>query len=263
MILFIFSKIVGVILDPLHIMVALLLLTTISCFSSDARTVKVGRITSVCIALIFVLSIIFPVGQWMLAPLENKFVTMLPARVDGIILLTGDEDPITSEARGLPVGGHATQRYMYAARLLKQYPKAKLVIVGTTAPFSPRLQYTTKAISSQFLKDLKIPISHVIFETKSRNTKENAEFAKKLIKPKKNEKWLLLTSAFHLPRAVLCFEKVGWKTIPVAADYFTDGTPHFLSSFNLAHQMRLIRIARHEYVGLVSYWLMGWITRPW
>lgn len=249
--------------DPINILVLFLFWAALTAFSLEDRKVKVARLALAMIAFLFLLTAIFPVGQWILSPLENKFVTMLPSQVDGIVLLTGDEDPVTSQARGLPVGGHATQRYVSAARLLKQYPKAKLVVVGTTAPDSPRSKYSTQAISSQFLRDLEIPSSRIVYETDSRNTRENAVLSQKIIKPHKKEKWLLLTSAYHLPRSVLCFEKVGWKTVPVAADYFTDGRVSLVPTFNFIHQLRLIRAATHEYIGLVSYWLLGWVDRPW
>ncbi|MGE0108547.1 MAG: YdcF family protein, partial [Bdellovibrionales bacterium] len=90
-----------------------------------------------------------------------------------------------------------------------------------------------------------------------------AVLSNKLVKPQKGQKWILLTSAYHLPRAVSAFEKEGWQVLPVASDFFTDGAVHFMPSFNLAYQFRLIHMAAHEYVGLVGYWCMGWSNRPW
>ncbi len=260
---FSFSKIVGMLLDPVNLCVLFLFLAAVTSFSKQERAARVARRIVAVFALLFLLCAILPVGEWAILPLENKFTTKLPKKVDGILLLTGDENPMLSEARGIPVVGDSAQRYIYVARLAQRYPKAKIVVVGTTEPLFPASKVKTKEISKELLKNIGISSRRIVFEEKSRTTHENALYATKLIKPKKKETWILLTSAFHLPRAALCFEHEKWKTIPVASDYMTRPKMSFGLSFNFPYQLRLLRAAAHEYVGLASYWLAGWIDKPW
>lgn len=259
----IFTTIVGLIFDPINVFVLLLLVASLTSFSECERTARKGRYITVFLVLLLVSCAILPVGEWAISPLENKQLVKLPEKVDGIILLTGDESAALSELRGFPIAGHATQRYLYAARLAKKYPDAELVVVGTTVPFDPSEKLTTRQISEEILRDIKVAPERIKYEEKSRTTHENALFATKLFKPTKEETWLLLTSAFHLNRAFLCFKHQNWKTIPVATDYFTKPQVKFRFTFNLPHQLRLLKTAAHEYVGLAGYWAVGWIDLPW
>jgi uncharacterized SAM-binding protein YcdF (DUF218 family) len=260
---FMLSKIVGAILAPTNLLALLLFLGAALAFSSHEGRARFGRVLSLCLALVMLGFFILPLGEWAIAPLENKFVTMLPRDVEGIVLLTGDENPATSEARGLPIAGHATQRYVLVARLAKIYPKAKILVVGTTAPLVHPKSMTTREVSQRILKDIGVNSARVSYEEKSRTTHENAMFAAKMTKPQKGEKWLLVTSAYHLPRAQLCFEEEKWQTLPVAADYFTLPRIHLHPRLDVANQFRLMRFAMHEYAGLIGYWAAGWIARPW
>ena len=60
-------------------------------------------------------------------------------------------------------------------------------------------------------------------ERRSRNTQENAEFSKALVKPKQGERWLLVTSAFHMPRSVGLFRKAGFAVEPYPVDWRVGG----------------------------------------
>ncbi len=66
-----------------------------------------------------------------------------------------------------------------------------------------------------------VPRERVMLENKSRNTAENAAFTKALVKPKPGERWLLVTSAQHMPRAVGCFRRVGFPVEAYPVDWHT------------------------------------------
>jgi uncharacterized SAM-binding protein YcdF (DUF218 family) len=83
-----------------------------------------------------------------------------------------------------------------------------------------------------------------------------------LIHPGK-EVWLLVASASHMPRSIACFRNAGWNIYPAPADYLTDGQFSSRLEFDLAGHLMQVTIAAHEYVGLVAYWLMGYISSPW
>ena len=103
-----------------------------------------------------------------------------------------------------------------------------------------------------------IDISYIIFESKSRNTFENILFSKKIINPRESENWLLVTSSFHMSRAINVAEKLDWKFIPYPVDFRT--SKKFISfkpGFALLDNFNSFNLASHEVVGLLSYYLLG------
>ena len=114
----------------------------------------------------------------------------------------------------------------------------------------------------RFFAAFGIPRERLIVENKSRNTAENAEFSKELAAPKPGENWLLVTSAFHMPRSVGLFRKVGFPVIPWPVDYRTSGTEGIgLFRDNAADALQNTTMAVREWIGLAGYWLSGRIDR--
>jgi uncharacterized SAM-binding protein YcdF (DUF218 family) len=105
---------------------------------------------------------------------------------------------------------------------------------------------------------LGIDRSRLIIERNSRNTLENAEFSKAIANPKRGERWLLVTSAFHMPRAVGLFRKAGFPVEPYPVDWRT-GDKSDLASFAMAATDGLLKtdIAVREWIGLIAYRLNG------
>ncbi|RUT83307.1 YdcF family protein, partial [Mesorhizobium sp. M7A.T.Ca.US.000.02.1.1] len=103
----------------------------------------------------------------------------------------------------------------------------------------------------------------LILENKSRNTYENAVFTKELVTPKPGETWLLVTSAFHMPRAKALFDKAGFATVPWPVDYRTSGKEGIgLFRDNPADSLQATTMAIREWIGLFAYWLSGRINQP-
>ena len=103
-----------------------------------------------------------------------------------------------------------------------------------------------------------IDINKILFESKSRNTFENILFSKKIVNPKESEKWLLVTSAFHMSRAINIAEKMNWKFIPYPVDFRTGKIPiRFSLKFDLLNNFNSFNLASHEVVGLISYYFLG------
>ena len=95
-------------------------------------------------------------------------------------------------------------------------------------------------------------------ERRSRNTEENAEFSKAMVAPKAGERWLLVTSAYHMARAVGIFRKAGFAVEPYPVDWRMGGRDDVLKfSRSFLGGLGRIDTASREWMGLIAYWLTG------
>ena len=210
------------------------------------------------VALTGLILAIFPVGKWMYGVLEDRFppYRSLQAQVDGIIVAGGIVNPVLTVDRGqVSIGGGAERLFAMAA-LAKKYPQAKLIFTGGSGTLLHQDKKEAHFVGP-LLDQLGVAPGRVIFEDQSRNTAENVTFSLPLAKPKAGETWLLVTSAFHMPRAVGAFRKAGWDVTPYPVDYKTRGETEPPLQFNFAHGMGSLGGALHEYVGLLIYRLVG------
>ena len=209
-------------------------------------------------AVLFVMILFLPLGSWLVKPLEDRFVhPPWPGHVDGILVLGGGAVPGILAERGMPVSLPGSARLLAAAEAARHYPDAKLVFSGGSGQLI-RTKGTEADVARVILQQAGIVSSRVVFEDKSSNTWENIAFSRKLVSPIAGERWLLVTSAFHLPRAMAVAQKAGWKMIAWPSDYLT-GThtagPGFPASF-LAN-LNLLELGVHEWMGLAAYRLTG------
>jgi uncharacterized SAM-binding protein YcdF (DUF218 family) len=104
-----------------------------------------------------------------------------------------------------------------------------------------------------FLVEQGIPAGRIVTDDESRNTAENAAFALAAARPKPGETWLLVTSAYHMPRAVGAFRAVGWETVPYPVGFLTPDA----HTRHLGANLALLATAEKEWIGLLAYWLTG------
>jgi uncharacterized SAM-binding protein YcdF (DUF218 family) len=115
----------------------------------------------------------------------------------------------------------------------------------------------------RLLTALGVAPERLILENRSRNTHENAVFTKELVTPKAGETWLLVTSAFHMPRSMALFRKAGFEVRPWPVDYRTSGVEGFgVFRDNAADALQNTTVAIREWIGLLAYWLSGRIDEP-
>lgn len=189
-------------------------------------------------ALMFV--VIAPVGYWLLIPLEARFPpwnSTLPPSPRGIIALGGDS-------------GH---RLAALAHLSQLFPEALLVYSGRG----------DRAAAVEELRQEHLDRAHVILETRSRTTLENAEDTAQIVKPRPDELWLLITSAAHMSRAIGCFRGAGFRVVAYPVDFISRGgfgPPGFggRGPAPLGEQ-RLAQLddAIKEWIGLAAYRIAG------
>jgi uncharacterized SAM-binding protein YcdF (DUF218 family) len=95
-------------------------------------------------------------------------------------------------------------------------------------------------------------------ERRSRNTQENAEFSKALAAPKSGERWLLVTSAYHMPRSVGVFRKAGFAVEPYPVDWRVGGPADRWRFRTFAIDgLANLDAGTREWMGLVAYRISG------
>ncbi|HWV42480.1 YdcF family protein [Pseudorhodoplanes sp.] len=199
-----------------------------------------------------------PLGNVLMLSLEERFPKW-DARgraPDGIIVLGGAVSPDVSAARKEIALNEAAERMTVVAKLARDYPSARIVFTGG----SGRLwQGATEAEAVPALfESFGIPASRIVLEDRARTTAENASYTKALVQPKPNERWLLVTSAHHMPRSIGVFRAAGFPVEAYPVDFRTRGAADLVGPFgSLAGGLARTDAALHEWAGLLVYWLTG------
>lgn len=200
-----------------------------------------------------------PLGTLLLYPLEQRFPRWDAGRgaPDGIVVLGGAIDPEVSVARGLPAFRGGVDRLIATATLAQRYPQARIIYSGGSANLVADDAAKEADIAVGIFAGLGIPKQRLTMERLSRNTQENAEFSKALASPKPGERWLLVTSAYHMPRSVGVFRRAGFAVEPVPVDWHTAAdvllTPQVFAGEGLQRSDTAIR----EWIGLAAYRISG------
>jgi uncharacterized SAM-binding protein YcdF (DUF218 family) len=253
--IFVISKVFWIVAAPVNLALIVCLVGVVLVWTRWARAgrwfVSIGIVGLLAVAAL-------PLGGWLMGPLEARFPPQQggPGQVDGIILLGGSTSTGLTEARGQPAVNGAAERLIAFAELSRRYPGAKLIFTGGSGSLRPgRLREAD--VAAQVLQAMGVDTSRIRFERESRNTFENGAYAKALADPAPGEKWLLVTSAMYMPRAVGVFRKAGWPVTPYPVDYMTGGGGGFGLGFNLARRGESLHKGLREWIGLVAYRVLG------
>ncbi|MBB4359833.1 uncharacterized SAM-binding protein YcdF (DUF218 family) [Bradyrhizobium sp. CIR18] len=250
------SKTLGTALLPINFMVELGILSLVL---MATRFAALGRKLAVTTLVLLALAAFSPLGNLLIYPLESRFPAWDPSRgaPDGIIVLGGSVDTDLSAAHRAPVVAHAADRLFAPAELARRYPNARIVFTGGTANLVAT-DAREADYSAPIMENLGIPKQRLILERSSRNTWENAIFTKELVAPKPGERWLLVTSAFHMPRSMGIFRKAGFDVEAYPVDWRMGGRDDLFSFTNMgADGLGRTEVAVREWIGLVAYRLMG------
>ncbi|MDH5600828.1 MAG: YdcF family protein [Gammaproteobacteria bacterium] len=252
---FLISKIAWLFLSPDSLTLLFILLSLVLLYLGKIKQAKI--VLSVISGILVILSF-FPVGEWLLYPLENRFKTNpeLTEKADGIIVLSGAEDPLLSSAWNQVELGAAAERNLTFMTLANNYPQAKLVFSGGTGSVINQ-QYKAADVAKKLFSQQGFDISRIIFERESRNTYENVINSKNLVKPLDNENWILITTSWHMPRSFGIFCKAGWPVIPYPVDHQTNKANLFRINFDLIENLSILKTATKEWLGLIAYYLAG------
>ena len=202
---------------------------------------------------------LLPLGTSLILPLEQRFARAdLSGRpVDGIVILGGMEDARVSAARHAHALNEAAERLTETAALARRFPDAKIVLTSGAIEIVSKPSVGADAMEV-VLRDLGIGEGRLLLEREARDTWENAAKSKALAGPKPGERWLLVTSAWHMPRAIGAFRKAGFAVEPWPVDYRTVGWSDALRPMESpAEGLRRLDLAVHEWLGLMAYRLTG------
>lgn len=252
---FTLSKVLWWVTEPAN---ALMLLLGLGVGLLWTRWRRLGRILVTATAVLVLLIAVLPIGAASLALLEDRFpvIDEPPAKVDGIIVLGGVVDPYITAGWGqISIDGEA-ERITEFVNLAGRFPEARLVFAGGSGRLLRQgLKEADTAL--ELIVQLGIETDRVEIESQSRNTHENAVYAKDMINPAPGESWILITSAFHMSRSVGCFRQAGWPVIPYPVDFKLEKGEGLRLSFSLGDGLDMLGTALHEWLGLTFYWLTG------
>ena len=249
------SKILGFFALPSNLVMVAGLIGVLLLMTRFRRFGRVLVIASLVLLAILGLS---PLGNALILPLEDRFPPWTDGGdVAGIIVLGGAVTPDVSAARDEVSLNEAAERLTAAALLAAAHPRAKIIFSGGDAGLV-RTEGAEAPYALHLLRGLGVAPERLIAEDRSRNTVENAEFSKELAAPKPGERWLLVTSAHHMPRAVGVFRAAGFPVEAFPVDYRTRGAIDLLRPFStLGDGLRRTDTAMREWVGLLIYRMVG------
>lgn len=255
---YVLSKVVYFCVAPSHLcLLALALGVILLAWRSTARLARRFLIASLLGFTIFGFT---PLGNVLLLPLENRFAppdSVRPGEYRGIIMLGGFEDGDISRARNTLALIDAGERLSETVRLANMLPDTKIIFTGGAASVFLRYEDARDAVGA-YLRDVGIASQRIVLEGGSRNTWENAVFTKRLLQPAEGARYLLVTSAWHMPRAYGVFRKAGFDVDPYPVDYRTQGNADLTRPFSLlTNGLKRMDRAVREWIGLAAYWLSG------
>lgn len=254
--MFFISKLIELFLIPSNLIALIGLVGLLAILVNRPRLGRVSIITSVLLLIICGWS---PVGPAALTVLEDHFPQPVVTRpVTGIILLGGAVDPHISRARGSLTMNEAGERLTATVDLSRRYPDAKIFLSGGLGQANGADVLTESQVARDILVSMGVSPSRIAMEERSRTTCENAIESTASIRPQPGDFWLLVTSAYHIPRAVACFRAAGFDVTPYPVDYRTRGAKDLKRPvYSIAVGLAETDLATHEWFGLLTYRLAG------
>jgi uncharacterized SAM-binding protein YcdF (DUF218 family) len=215
-------------------------------------------------AILLLVAGLSPLGNALILPLEDRFPRTdlgAPPPPTGFLLLGGAEDRLVGTARKAPTLNEAGERILETVILAQRFPEAKIAFTGGDAGVLYKSDSEAAGVA-ELLTALGVPRERLILEAKARDTYENAVFLKEelakagLLAP--GTRWVLITSAYHMPRAIAAFRAAGFDVEAWPVDYRTRGEADLTRPFDkVSEGLRRVDVAAREWVGLLAYWVSG------
>jgi uncharacterized SAM-binding protein YcdF (DUF218 family) len=240
---------------PLDWVLLLLLIALVLFWRGRVRGARRAVVATTVLLLLFGIR---AVPELIVQRLENAFpaTTRSPAEFEGVVGLGGGLDGgVNAVSHGQTALTGAAERMTTALILARKYPALKIVLTGYAGIFEPST-HSEAAAAVRFFEEQGAPTTQLILEPTARNTSEIAQNTRNLPGVDPSKPWLLLTSAWNMPRALLSFRKAGWNVEPLPVDFATGPvTPWF--EYSVARGVGAWSLVLHEVVGIVWYRLTG------
>jgi uncharacterized SAM-binding protein YcdF (DUF218 family) len=255
--MFLLKKLLGPLLLPFPF-ISLLLVTGLALVWLNRRE-KAGRLM-VSAAAVILLSLSLGISRWILLPLERQYAPLMnPAAVNRpeapikwIVVLGGGgvynpQLPNTSQ-----LSGPTMARLVEGIRLHRQVPGSKLIV----SEGSPGQSLSVAEVMARVAEDLGVNPENIVLEKESPDTESQAVAIPPLVG---QDKFVLVTSASHMPRAMGLFRKMGANPIAAPTEFRAIGTAVWSPSalYPTASEVRGVELGMHEYIGLLWAKLRG------
>jgi uncharacterized SAM-binding protein YcdF (DUF218 family) len=254
---FIASKLLGLLILPSNFVVEIGLVGLVLLLTRHRQLASWLIVTSVVLTALVGFS---PLGNMLMLPLEQRFPPWDPSHgaPDGIVVLGGSILPEIATTRGDDSGlNEAAERITATVELARKYPNTRIIFTGGNASLFENV-ISEAAIAVRTFVALGIAPDRITAEEQSRNTIENAVFSRLIAQPKPGERWLLVTSASHMPRAMAVFRAADFPVEAYPVDYRTRGPGDVVRPFSsVAFGLAQTDLAMHEWAGLLAYRLTG------
>lgn len=254
--MFFVSKILVLLTQPLA-WVALLMGTSLVCQRRYPRMARRSLVAALSILLVMGWQ---PLPDALLRHLEAQYPE-IPASTNlsgytGLVVLGGaTASGRISQAHLLPQVGDGAERLTASVAALMRYPNLRMVYTGGEGELLG--SGPTEADRARlFFEDLGAKGPLMQYEAASRNTYENAVLTAQLHGIDKTQPWLLVTSAWHMPRAMATFQKAGWNVVAYPVDYRTGKHTHW-AEYSLRGGADKWQMLLNELIGLVAYRITG------
>jgi uncharacterized SAM-binding protein YcdF (DUF218 family) len=249
---YIFSKVFWFVISPDNFLILLVVIASV--LISTKWSVKWGTRILISSTFCLVTILFLPVADIILRPLEQRFerVQTLPENIEGVIVLGGAERGELGIEWGSAQFNQAAERLMVLPVLAQQYPQAKLIFTGGSGSLL-HPQAVADSAMTQWFVDNQIA-DRVLWEKGSRNTFENALLSEQALAGVPTGKWLLVTSAFHMPRSMGVFRQRGWDVMAYPVDYYSITANGMRVDPKYWQHVRDLNFSLKEWIGLVVYY---------
>lgn len=250
------SKLLNLLAQPLNWVLLVLLASVLL----HRKRPVFARRAVVATLLLLVLIGVQPWPEALIRQLENQSAEMAPdadlSGYAGIIVLGGALDSgRISQAHQQPVLNSSAERMTMAVSLWRRFPKLQLVFTGGEGELFG-IGPSEAERAKQFFDSMGLPVDAVRMESRSRNTYENAVFTRDLPGMDAKRPWLLVTSAWHMPRSLATFKKAGWNVTAYPVDFRTGGSTPW-TTYSLSDGAYQWELLLHEWLGMAAYRLSG------
>lgn len=252
---FVLSKSLSFLEQPLNWAFTLIMLATLLTY---ARRVALARRLYVASAVIVLLIGIVALPERLLQRLED----LHPREAidlnscEGLIVLGGGfETGLKPLERNQVLLSGSAERLTTAVALVRDHPQLKILHTGYSGKLDDR-GWSEADMASRFFAEQGIAPGRVLYESRSRDTYENAMFSRQVEGVDAMKRWLMITSARHMPRAMAVFRKAGWNVVAWPVDYATGVSIDYLG-FSVLGGAGRWQMVLHELLGLALYRAAG------